>query len=70
MSGVERPAPAPAPETGKRGHSRWAMIACCVPMLAIAVAIAVAGAGIAFLIIALACTAMMAAMMRGTSEGP
>lgn len=51
------------------GHSRWMMIACCVPMLLIAVAIAAAGAGFGFLIIALICTAMMAAMMGGTSHG-
>jgi hypothetical protein len=49
------------------GHSRWMMIACCVPMLAIAVAIAVSGAGAGFLLIAVMCTAMMAMMMGGMS---
>lgn len=51
------------------GHSRWMMIACCVPMLAIAVAIAASGAGFGFLIIAVMCTAMMAMMMQGMHGG-
>ena len=49
------------------GHGKWAMIACCIPMLAIAVAIALSGAGFGFLLIALMCTAMMAMMMGGMS---
>ncbi len=56
-------------ETGHSGHSRWMMIACCIPMLAIAVALIAAGAGYGFLVIALACTAMMALMMGGMSRG-
>lgn len=54
---------------GHRGHSRWMMIACCVPMLLIAVAIAASGAGLGFLVIAVICTVMMAAMMGGMSHG-
>jgi len=60
---------APEGGEGKRGHSRWLMIACCVPMLAIAGIIALSGAGLGFLIIAVMCTAMMAAMMGGMSHG-
>jgi hypothetical protein len=59
----------PSPEKKKGGHSKWMMIACCVPMLAIAVAIAVSGAGAGFLLIAVMCTAMMAMMMSGMSGG-
>ena len=54
---------------GHRGHG-WMMIACCIPMLVIAgvlVATGVVSAG--FLVVALACTAMMALMMRGMSGG-
>lgn len=54
---------------GHGGHSRWMMIACCVPMLLIAVAIAASGAGFGFLIVAVMCTAMMAMMMGGMSHG-
>jgi len=57
------------PDGGHRGHSRWMMIACCVPMLVIAAAIAASGAGLGFLFIAVICTALMAAMMGGTSHG-
>ena len=42
------------------------MIACCIPMLAIAIALVAAGvAGPGFIIAAVLCTAMMAAMMGG-----
>jgi len=58
-----------APASGKRGHGRLMMIACCVPMLAIAVLIAVSGAGFGFLIISVICTAMMALMMGAMSHG-
>jgi hypothetical protein len=53
----------PAPHN-HGGHS-WLMIACCIPMLIIAVALVatdVVSSG--FLIIAIACTTMMAVMMR------
>ena len=50
---------------GHRGHG-WMMIACCIPMLAIAIALVATGvAGPGFIIAAVLCTAMMAAMMGG-----
>jgi Flp pilus assembly protein TadB len=52
-------------EGGHGGHSRWLMIACCVPMLMIAGVLVATGAGSGFLVVALICTAMMAAMMLG-----
>ena len=60
---------APEQQDGKHGHSRWMMIACCVPMLVIAVIIALSGAGFGFLFVAVMCTLMMAAMMGGMSHG-
>ncbi len=52
---------------GHGGHS-WLMIVCCIPMLVIAGALVVTGAvSPTFLIVALACVAMMALMMRGMS---
>jgi hypothetical protein len=57
-------------KSGHRGHSHWLMIACCIPMLGIAIALVATGvAGIGFVIAAIACTAMMALMMRGMSHG-
>jgi hypothetical protein len=57
-------------KSGHRGHSHWLMIACCIPMLAIAIALVATGvAGFGFVIAAIACTAMMALMMRGMSHG-
>ena len=54
-----------APSHG--GHG-WMMIACCIPMLVIATVLVVTGVVSAgFLVFALACTAMMALMMRGMS---
>ena len=50
-----------------RGHG-WMMVACCIPMLVIAVVLVAAGVvGAGFILVALACTAMMALMMRGMS---
>ncbi|MEO8092413.1 MAG: hypothetical protein ABI726_06870 [bacterium] len=70
MSRFEADRPSPQEETNEhRGHSRWMMIACCVPMLLIALLLVAGGAGVGFLIIAVACTAMMAAMMGGMSGG-
>lgn len=47
------------------GHS-WAMIACCIPMLVIALVLVATGVvSVAFLVFAVACTLMMALMMRG-----
>lgn len=68
MSHADQPTPQEE-KGGHGGHSRWMMIACCVPMVAIAVALVAAGAGIGFLLVALLCTAMMAAMMGGMSGG-
>jgi hypothetical protein len=54
------------------GHG-WMMIACCIPMLVLAVILVATGiASAGFLLAALACTAMMAMMMRamgGTTSG-
>jgi hypothetical protein len=48
----------------KRGHGVL-MIACCIPMLVVAVVLVAAGiVRPAFLVTAIACTAMMALMMR------
>ena len=50
------------------GHGRHGlmMIACCIPMLIIAVVLVATGViGFGFIVVALACTAMMALMMRG-----
>ncbi|GIU94170.1 MAG: hypothetical protein KatS3mg012_0627 [Gaiellaceae bacterium] len=56
-------------KTGHAGHG-WLMIACCIPMLVIAVALVATGVvGAGFIVIAVACTAMMALMMRGMSHG-
>lgn len=55
--------------SGHAGHG-WMMIACCIPMLAIALALVATGVvGFGFIVIAIACTAMMAIMMRGMSHG-
>ena len=44
-------------------------IACCVPMLVVAIALVAAGAvSVSWLFAALACTAMMALMMRGMHD--
>ncbi len=57
------------PPHGRFGHG-WMMIACCIPMLLIAAGLAVAGVlSAGFLFFAIACTAMMAVMMRGMSNG-
>ena len=54
---------------GRRKHSRWMMVACCIPMLAIAGIAVLAGAGLGFLLIAVMCTVMMVAMMGAMSGG-
>ncbi len=72
MSTPHRHEEQPASEQAetKHGHSRWMMIACCVPMLAIVLALVVTGVvGFGFLIVAVVCTLMMAAMMGGKSHG-
>lgn len=55
------------PEQSHGGHGGhgWMMIACCIPMLVIAVVLV--GTGVVnpgFLVTAIACTVMMALMMR------
>jgi hypothetical protein len=51
------------------GHG-WMMIACCIPMLVIALALVAAGVvSPGFLLLAVACTVMMAFMMRGMHGG-
>ena len=68
----EQPDVAPStPAPSKHGHGGHGlmMIACCIPMLAIAAALVVTGVvGVGFVVIAVACTAMMALMMRGMSH--
>ncbi|GAA2560527.1 hypothetical protein [Pseudonocardia hydrocarbonoxydans] len=59
----------PTGHGGHKGHG-WTMIACCAPMLIIAIALFATGvAGIGFLVVAVVCTVMMAAMMGGMSHG-
>ena len=59
----------PHNRTGGHGGHGWLMIACCIPMLVIAVALVATGVvGVGFIVVALACTAMMALMMRGMSR--
>jgi hypothetical protein len=54
----------------KRGMHGWMMIACCVPMLVIAIVLVATGVvDSGFLFAAVACTVMMAMMMRGMSHG-
>ena len=65
----------PPPPLGRvraKAHGRhgWMMVVCCIPMLAIAIALVAAGAvSSSFLLVAVACTAMMALMMRGMNHG-
>ena len=68
-AGVRDPAPGPG-DGGHEGGHGWMMIACCIPMLVIAVALVASGVvGPGFLLVAVACTAMMAMMMRGMGHG-
>ena len=60
--------PPPDKQKPKGRHGRLAMLACCIPMLAIAVVIVLTGAGFRILFIALACTAMMGLMMAGMAH--
>ncbi len=56
---------------GHRAHGHgWMMILCCIPMLAVALLLVATGVvGVSFLVIAVACTVMMAMMMRGMAGG-
>ena len=67
MSATNAPEPEASKDAGpKRGHGRWMMIACCVPMLVIAIALEATGiVGAGFIVVAVMCTLMMAMMMRG-----
>jgi hypothetical protein len=59
----------PAGTSRHFGHG-WMMMACCVPMLVIAIVLVATGVvGFGFLFSAVACTVMMALMMRGMSHG-
>ncbi len=61
--------PHTGPDRSGRGHT-WMMIACCVPMIVIAVILVATGTvGTGFILVALACVAMMALMMRGMDRG-
>lgn len=56
--------------THERRGRGWLMIACCVPMLTIAAILVVTGlVSPLFIVPALACTAMMALMMRAMDDG-
>jgi hypothetical protein len=63
-----------APSSGvahRHGGHGLMMIACCIPMLVIAVVLVATGVvSVGFLFLAVACTAMMALMMRGMHGGP
>ena len=59
----------PSSSHGGHGGHGWMMIACCIPMLVIAVVLVATGvAGPGFIVVALACTAMMALMMGGMDK--
>lgn len=51
------------------GHG-WMMLVCCIPMLVIAVALVAIGVvSASFILLAIACTVLMAVMMRGMDHG-
>lgn len=57
-------------KAGAGGGHGWLMIVCCIPMLIIAGVLVATGvvSGV-FLLFAIVCTAMMAMMMKGMSQG-
>lgn len=60
---------APDRACSRRSHG-WLMIICCIPMLVVAVVlVATDVVGAEYLLIAIACTAMMFVMMRGMGHG-
>ena len=68
--GQQHPAANGAGGHGGHGGHGWMMIACCIPMLLIAVLLVATGAAsVGFLGAAVACTVMMALMMRGMDHG-
>lgn len=62
-----------APSSGaphRHGGHGLMMIACCIPMLVVAVVLVATGVvSVSFLFFAVACTVMMALMMRGMHGG-
>lgn len=53
----------------RTGHGHWMMIAFCLPMVVVAVVLAATGVvGYGFILVAIACLAMMAAMMGSMSH--
>lgn len=65
-----RPGPDVPGEQGEQGGHGWMMLACCVPMLVIVGALVVTGvSGTGLVLFALACVALMAAMMAGKGHG-
>ena len=70
-SDSSKPAPQAehAPHRGPGAHG-WMMIACCIPMVAIAIVLVATNVvSVMFLLVAVACVAMMALMMRGMGHG-
>lgn len=51
------------------GGHHWMMMVCCIPMIIIAVALVATGVvGAGFIVVALACTAMMWFMMKAMGD--
>jgi uncharacterized integral membrane protein len=68
-SAEEQHAGHPVLASGHAGHG-WMMLICCVPMLVIALVLVATGVvSVGFLLVALACPAMMFLMMRGMQGG-
>ena len=62
--------PVLAPTTHRHGRHGLMMIVCCIPMLLIAGVLVLTGVlSAGFLLVAVACTAMMALMMTGMNDG-
>lgn len=69
MNHAQDGAPEKTSGHGARGR-RWLMVACCIPMLAIAIALVATGVvGAGFVVVAVACTLMMALMHGGHGGG-
>jgi hypothetical protein len=65
----QQPEPAEDTHGAHQGHA-WMMLICCIPMLVLAALLVATGVAITgFLFAALACTAMMALMMRAMGHG-
>ena len=60
-----RPTQTPQHQHGGHSGHGWMMIICCIPMLVIAIVLVATGvASASFIFAAIACTVMMAMMMR------